>query len=442
MKIQLSDHFTYKKLLDFTLPSVAMMLFTSIYGMVDGFFVSNFVGKTPFTAVNLIFPFLFILGAFGAMLGTGGSALIAKTLGEGDRDKANRLFSLFVYLSLGVGVVLAILASIFIRPIASMLGAEGETLENCVIYGRIILLALPSLLLQFGFQSFFVTAERPGLGFLVTVASGVTNIVFDALLVAIFPLGIVGAAIATAMSQVVGGIVPLFYFFSKNSSLLRLGKTRFDGGALIQACLNGSSEFLTNIALSLVSMLYNVQLLHYAGEDGVAAYGVLMYVGFIFVSMFIGYSIGTAPIVGYNYGAKRQDELKNILRKSFWVIGITSVAMVVSSLLLAYPFSYLYVGYDKALLDMTLRAFLIYSFSFLFTGISIYLSSFFTALNNGPVSAAISFIRTLFLQILAVLLLPLILGIDGIWLATVLSDGVAAIVSLLFLLFNRKKYGY
>lgn len=442
MKIQLSDHFTYKKLLGFTLPSVAMMLFTSVYGMVDGFFVSNFVGKTPFTAVNLIFPFLFILGAFGAMLGTGGSALIAKTLGEGDRDKANRLFSLFVYLSLGVGVVLAILASIFIRPIASMLGAEGETLENCVIYGRIILLALPSLLLQFGFQSFFVTAERPGLGFLVTVASGVTNIVFDALFVAIFPLGIVGAAIATAMSQIVGGIVPLFYFFSKNSSLLRLGKTRFDGGALIQACLNGSSEFLTNIALSLVSMLYNLQLLHYAGEDGVAAYGVLMYVGFIFVSMFIGYSIGTAPIVGYNYGAKRQDELKNILRKSFWVIGITSVAMVVSSLLLAYPFSYLYVGYDKALLDMTLRAFLIYSFSFLFTGISIYLSSFFTALNNGPVSAAISFIRTLFLQIVAVLLLPLVLGIDGIWLATVLSDGVAAIVSLLFLLANKKKYEY
>lgn len=442
MKIQLSDHFTYKKLLGFTLPSVAMMLFTSIYGMVDGFFVSNFVGKTPFTAVNLIFPFLFILGAFGAMLGTGGSALIAKTLGEGDKERANRLFSLFVYLSFGVGVVLAIIASIFIRPIASMLGAEGETLENCVVYGRIILLALPSLLLQFGFQSFFVTAERPGLGFLVTVASGVTNIVFDALLVAIFPLGIVGAAIATAMSQIVGGIVPLFYFFSKNSSLLRLGKTRFDGGALIQACLNGSSEFLTNIALSLVSMLYNLQLLHYAGEDGVAAYGVLMYVGFIFVSMFIGYSIGTAPIVGYNYGAKRQDELKNILRKSFWVIGITSVAMVVSSLLLAYPFSYLYVGYDKALLDMTLRAFLIYSFSFLFTGISIYLSSFFTALNNGPVSAAISFIRTLFLQIVAVLLLPLVLGIDGIWLATVLSDGLAAIVSLLFLLANKKKYEY
>ncbi len=442
MKIQLSDHFTYKKLLAFTLPSVAMMLFTSIYGMVDGFFVSNFVGKTPFTAVNLIFPFLFILGAFGAMLGTGGSALIAKTLGEGDRDRANELFSLFVYLSFGVGVVLAVIAFIFIRPIASLLGAEGELLENCVIYGRIILVALPSLMLQFGFQSFFVTAERPGLGFLVTVASGVTNIVFDALLVAVFPFGIVGAAIATVMSQVVGGIVPLFYFFSKNKSLLKLGKTRFDGGALIQACLNGSSEFLTNIALSVVSMLYNLQLLHYAGNDGVAAYGVLMYVGFIFISMFIGYSIGTAPIIGYNYGAKRQDELKNILGKSFWVIGITSVTMVVSSLLLAYPFSYLYVGYDKALLDMTLRAFIIYSFSFLFAGISIYLSSFFTALNNGPVSAAISFIRTLLLQILAVLLLPLVLGIDGIWLATVVSDGLAAIISLLFLLFNRKKYGY
>ncbi len=442
MKIQLSDHFTYKKLFKFTLPSVAMMLFTSIYGMVDGFFVSNFVGKTPFTAVNIIFPFLFILGAFGAMLGTGGSALISKTLGEGDREKANQLFSLFVYLSFGVGVILAIIASIFIRPIASLLGAEGELLENCVVYGRIILVALPSLMLQFGFQSFFVTAERPGLGFFVTALSGITNIVFDALLVAIFPFGIVGAAIATAMSQVVGGILPLFYFFSKNTSLLRLGGTRFDGGALIQACLNGSSEFLTNIAMSVVSMLYNLQLLHYAGNDGVAAYGVLMYVGFIFVSMFIGYSIGTAPIIGYNYGAKRQDELKNILSKSFWVIGITSVAMVISSLLLAYPFSYLYVGYDEALMDLTLRAFVIYSFSFLFSGISIFLSSFFTALNNGPVSAAISFIRTLLLQIVAVLVLPLILDIDGIWLATVVSDGLAAIISLLFLLFNRKKYGY
>ncbi|MBQ9085043.1 MAG: MATE family efflux transporter, partial [Clostridia bacterium] len=391
MKIQLSDHFTFKKLLRFTLPSIAMMIFTSIYGMVDGFFVSNYVGKTPFAAVNLIFPFLMILGAFGAMLGTGGSALIAKTLGEGDREQANRLFSLFIYLSFGVGALIAAAAFIFIRPIAALLGAEGELLENCVIYGRIILVALPSLMLQFGFQSFFVTAEKPGLGFLVTVLAGVTNIVFDALLVAIFRFGIVGAAIATAMSQVVGGIIPLFYFFSKNKSLLRLGKTRFDGKALFRACTNGSSEFLTNISMSLVSMLYNFQLMQYAGENGIAAYGVLMYVGFIFVSIFLGYSIGTAPLIGYNFGAGRRDELQNLLKKSLLLVGITSVAMVIASLGLAYPFSALYVGYDAVLMEMTLHAFLIYSFGFLFSGTPIFLSSFFTALNDGPVSAAISF---------------------------------------------------
>jgi len=442
MKIQLSDHFTFKKLLRFTLPSIAMMIFTSIYGMVDGFFVSNYVGKTPFAAVNLIFPFLMILGAFGAMLGTGGSALIAKTLGEGDREQANRLFSLFIYLSFGVGALIAAVAFIFIRPIAALLGAEGELLENCVIYGRIILVALPSLMLQFGFQSFFVTAEKPGLGFLVTVLAGVTNIVFDALLVAIFRFGIVGAAIATAMSQVVGGIIPLFYFFSKNKSLLRLGKTRFDGKALFRACTNGSSEFLTNISMSLVSMLYNFQLMQYAGENGIAAYGVLMYVGFIFVSIFLGYSIGTAPLIGYNFGAGRRDELQNLLKKSLLLVGITSVAMVLASLGLAYPFSALYVGYDAVLMEMTLHAFLIYSFGFLFSGTPIFLSSFFTALNDGPVSAAISFIRTLLLQIIAVLVLPLLMGLDGIWLSTVVSEAVAAVIAVIFLICNRKRYGY
>ena len=320
MSIQLSDHFNYRKLLRFTLPSIVMMIFTSIYGVVDGFFVSNFVGKTPFAAVNFIMPFLMILGAVGFMFGTGGSALIAKTMGEGDPEKANRLFSLFVYVSAACGIVIAVAGIAFIRPIASLLGAEGTMLDDCVTYGRIILIALPAYMLQYEFQSFFVTAEKPQLGLFVTIAAGVTNIVLDALFVAVFRWGLVGAAAATAISQMVGGIVPLFYFFRRNSSLLRLGKTRFDGRALLKACTNGSSELMSNISTSIVSMLYNLQLMHYVGEDGVSAYGVLMYVNMIFLAAFIGYSVGTAPVVGYHYGAGNHKELKSLLKKSMNLI--------------------------------------------------------------------------------------------------------------------------
>ncbi|MBQ7335567.1 MAG: MATE family efflux transporter [Clostridia bacterium] len=317
MSIQLSDHFTYKKLMRFTLPSIVMMIFSSIYGVVDGFFVSNFAGKTPFAAVNFIMPFLMILGAVGFMFGTGGSALIAKLLGEGKKEKANRLFSLFVYVSAILGIVIAIIGILVIRPIASLLGAEEEMLENCVLYGRIILVALPLFMLQMEFQSFFITAEKPQLGLWATVISGVTNMVLDALLIAVFELGIAGAAVATAISQAVGGILPLVYFLSpKNNSLLHLTKTEFDGKALFKACTNGSSELMSNVSMSLVGMLYNFQLMKYTGEDGIAAYGVLMYVSMIFMAVFIGYSIGTAPVIGYHYGAENHAELKSLLKKA------------------------------------------------------------------------------------------------------------------------------
>lgn len=376
MQIQLSDHFTYKKLLRFTLPSIVMMIFTSIYGVVDGFFVSNYVGKTPFAAVNFIMPFIMILGAVGFMFGAGGSALVARTLGEGDRDKANRLFSLFVYVSTLCGVVLAVFGVAFIRPIAAGLGAEGELLDQCVVYGRIILAVLPAFMLQMEFQSFFVTAEKPQLGLWVTVASGVTNMVLDALFVAIFRWGIVGAAVATALSQVVGGILPLFYFFRPNTSLLRLTRTTYDGRALLKACTNGSSELMSNVSMSLVGMLYNIQLMRYAGEDGVAAYGVLMYVSMIFMAAFIGYSIGTAPVIGYHYGAANHGELKSMLKKSLVIIGVFSVGMLILGETLAKPLSIIFVGYDETLFDLTIRAFAIYSFSFLFCGVAIYGSSF------------------------------------------------------------------
>lgn len=442
MKIKLSDHFTLKKLLRFTLPSIVMMVVTSVYGVVDGFFVSNYVGKTPFAAVNFIMPFLMILGSIGFMFGTGGSALISKTMGEGYSDKAKRLFSLFVYVSAACGIVLAVLGFIFIRSIAAFLGAEGVMLDNCVTYGRIILIALPAFILQYEFQSFFVTAGKPQLGLAVTVSAGVTNIVLDALFVAVFSWQLEGAAAATAISQFVGGVVPLIYFFRPNSSLLRLTKTKFDGKCLLKACTNGSSELMSNISMSIVSMLYNVQLMKYAGQDGVAAYGVLMYVNLVFLAIFIGYSIGIAPSISYHYGAKNHSELKNLIRKSLVIIGTFSIIMLIAAEALANPLATIFVGYDKDLLDLTLRGFIIYSFSFLFAGISIYGSAFFTALNNGLVSALISFLRTLLFQVAAVLIFPLILGIDGIWLSIVAAELMAAIVTSLFLLVKRSKYHY
>ncbi len=442
MKIYLSDKFTYGKLLRFTAPSIIMMIFTSIYGVVDGFFVSNYVGKTPFAAVNFIYPFLMILGTVGFMFGTGGSAIVAKTLGENNEEKANRLFSFFVYISVALGAVIAVLAFIFIRPIAAALHAEGELLENCVLYGRIFILGLPMYVLQMEFQSFFVTAGKPGLGFLSTVAGGLTNMIFDALFIVVFKWGLAGAAAATVMGQCVGGIIPLVYFFRPNTSLLRLGKTNFDGAALLKATTNGSSELMSNISMSLVSMLYNVQLIKYAGEDGVSAYGVLMYVNLVFLAIFIGYSIGTAPVIGYHYGAKNPAEIGNILKKSFVIIGISSLAMLGFSEVMAGPLSRIFVGYDPALYEMTVHGFRIFSFRFLFAGVSIFASSFFTALSNGGVSAMISFLRTLVFQTAAILILPLIWKLDGIWISVVAAELVSFVVSLIYIAAKRKKYGY
>lgn len=442
MGIQLSDHFTYSRLFRFTLPSIVMLIFSSLYGVVDGFFVSNFVGKEAFTAVNFIMPFLMILGAIGFLFGTGGGALIARTMGEGNPELANRQFSLVVYVSLGIGVILTVLGFWLLRPVASFLGAEGVLLEDCVRYGRVILLANPAYILQYEFQCLFATAQKPKLGLYVTVASGLTNMVLDALFVAVFPWGLEGAAAATALSQCVGGLLPLLYFGRKNSSRLRLTRTQWMGRALLKVCGNGSSELLSNISMSLVSMLYNVQLLRYAGQDGVASYGVLMYVMLVFQSIFIGYSIGVAPVVSYQYGAKNSVELQGLRQKSLRVIGAAAVLMFAVALLSAEPLSRIFVGYDVALLDLTLHAFSIYSFSFLFAGFSIFASAFFTALNDGLTSAVISFVRTLVFQVVCVLVFPLIWGVDGIWLAIVGAEMLAVAVSAGFLVIKRKKYGY
>ena len=440
--IQLSDHFTRKRLLRFSLPSIVMMVFTSIYGVVDGYFVSNYTGKTPFAAVNLIMPFLMILGGVGFMFGTGGGSLIAKTMGEGKAEKADKLFSMTVFASILCGLVLTAVGLLFLRPFARLMGAEGELLENSLLYGTINLIALPFYILQYEFQCLFATAEKPKLGLYVTVASGVANMVLDWLLVAVLPFGLAGAAAATAASQFIGGVFPLIYFARKNSSRLHLTRCRLELRPLGRICANGSSELMSNISMSLVSMLYNVQLMQYVGEDGIAAYGVLMYVSMIFQAIFIGYSVGTAPIVSYHYGAQNREELKSLLRKAIFIVAIAALCMFAAGELLAAPLSRLFVAYDEELLQMTTHAFAIFSFSFLFSGFAINGSSFFTALNDGLTSALISFLRTLVFQVAAVLLFPLLRGLDGIWFSIVAAEIMAVLATIFFLLKKQKKYGY
>lgn len=440
--IQLSDHFNCKRLLRFTAPSIIMLVFTSIYGVVDGFFVSNFVGKTAFTAVNFVIPVLLILGCVGFMFGTGGGALIALTMGSGRKDKANELFSMLVYASVICGVVLTIAGFLFLRPLLSLLGAEGQLLKDCMEYSRLILLAIPTYILQYEFQCLFATAEKPKLGLYVTIAAGLTNAALDALFIAVFHWGLWGAAAATSIGQCVGGIIPVIYFARPNSSLLQLTRAKFDGSALLKVCINGSSELMSNISSSVVSMLYNIQLLKYAGEDGVAAYGVLMYVNMIFLAVYIGFSVGAAPVIGYHSGAGNYDELKGLLKKSIIITSGFAILMFAASQVLARPLSVMFVGYDGELLSMTLHAFFIFAFSFLFAGFAIFGSAFFTALGDGLTSALISFLRTLVFQVAAVLLLPLIWGLNGIWFSIVAAEVAAVIVSTLFLAGKRKKYHY
>lgn len=442
MTIQLSDHFNYKKLIRFTIPTIVMMIFTSIYGIVDGIFVKSFAGTTPFSAINFIFPVLNILGTIGYMFGAGGSALISKTLGEGDREKASRLFSLFTYMSAALGVVLGVVGMFLIRPVASLLGAEGELLDDCVIYAQILLISMPAWILQYEFQTFFVTAEKPKLGFLVTVCAGVANMALDALFIAGFKWGLVGAAVATTISQILGGVIPIFYFARKNTSLLRLGKTNFDGKAILKALTNGLSEFVSGVSGSFVGILYNAQLLKYAGQNGLAAYGVLMYVNMIFYSIIFGFSNGAAPVVGYHYGAQNHDELKNLRKKCINILLIISVLMVALAEALGWPLSWMFARNDPELMAMTIRGFRLFSISFLLTGIGAFGSSFFTALNNGAVSAIISTMRTLLFETSCVFLFAFLWQYDGILLATTASEFLSAVVTIGFLLGFRKKYGY
>lgn len=442
MQIQLSEHFTYKKLLRFVMPSIIMMIFTSIYSVVDGLFVSNFVGKTAFAAVNLMMPFLMGVSALGFMIGTGGSAIVAKTFGEGKKELANEYFSMLVYVTIISGLIISVIGMLAVRPVAIMLGASGELLQNSILYGRILFISLTPFMLQNVFQSFFVAAEKPHLGLRVIVIAGVTNMILDFLFVAVFHFGLAGAAFATVCGEFIGGLFPVFYFARKNSSLLKLGKAHFYKRVLLQTCINGSSELMTNLSSSIVNSLYNLQLMKFAGENGVAAYGTIMYVNFIFAAIYFGYSIGSAPIVSYHYGAANHDELKNLLRKSITLVSTWALSLVILAQLIATPLATLFVGYDPELFELTRHGFRLYSITFLINGFNIYGSAFFTALNNGPISAAISFLRTLVFQLACVLILPMIFDINGIWFSVAVAELLTLCVTITFFVRQRNKYHY
>ncbi|KAG4101555.1 mate-domain-containing protein [Neocallimastix lanati (nom. inval.)] len=442
MGIKLSEHFNFSKLLKFTFPTIIMMIFTSLYGVVDGIFISNFAGSEPFAAINIVWPIIMLFSTVGFMVGTGGSALVSKTLGEEKKEKAKQYFSMLIYFEIIVGIIFSVIGIFTLRPISILMGAEGNILDEGVAYGKILLIPLTAFILQNSFQSFMVAAERPKLGLLITVIAGLANIFFDFLLVYVFDLGITGAAIATAISQFAGGLIPLIFFMFKNSTNYRLVKTGLEIKPIAKACLNGLSEMMMNISLSLVNMLYNYQLLKIEGPNGVIAYGIIMYVSFIFVGTFLGYSNGSAPIVSFHFGAKNTDELKNLLKRSLVIIFLGSIILTGIGEAAAPLLSLIFVGYDNHLYEFTLKAIRIYFISFIILGYNIYASAFFTGLNNGIVSAIISISRTLVFEITMIFVLPIFFGVTGIWMAVSFAELLSLIVSIVLLILNRKKYDY
>lgn len=440
--ISLSDHFTYGKLLRFTLPTIAMMISSSIYGVVDGFFVSNFVGTTPFAALNLVMPFLLILGSVGFMIGTGGSALVAKLLGRGRTETANSVFSLLIYALIAFGIVLAVLGLIFLSDIVKFFGATGEMFTDSLAYGHVVLLGLPLLMLQYAFQSFLVTAEHPKIGFVVIIFAGLTNIVLDALFIVGFDWGLRGAALATVIGEAVGGLVPLGIFIFNKTWNLKIGRCHLNSIALLHTMTNGSSEFMTNVSLSVVAMFYNWQLLRFIGERGVAIYGVIMYVAAIFLASLFGFAVGSSPLVSYNFGASNRAELKNLFRKSLVIVGTMNIILTAVAVVFATPLCEIFLRHDQALLSEMAKALSIYAVSFLFAGFNVLASAFFTALNNGLVSALLSFCRTLVFELLCVLAIPAIFGAENIWFSIVVAEILALILSVFLLYKFRNRYGY
>lgn len=442
MRIQLSDHFNYIKLLRYSLPSIIMTIIVSLYGIMDGLFVSNFAGKTSFAAISLILPFVFAMGSVGFMIGKGGAAIVAKTLGEQQQEKANQIFSMIIAFTVIIGIGLSVIGLFIIRPVAMSMGATGDLLENSVLYGGIMLSFQAAFMVQTVFQSLFPVAEKPKLGLVLTMASSVIDILLNALFIIVFDWGVVGAAVSSVIGQIIGSVVPILYFLRRNDSLLRFVKPVFDGKALLKTCTNGSSEMVTSLSSSVVGVLINLQLMKFAGENGIAAYGVILYVNYIFYAVFIGYATGCAPIISYHFGAENHRELKNLFRKSMVITGVASILLTAAAIVFSGSIAKFFVGYDSVLLGISQRAFALYAVSFLICGFNIFASAFFTALNNGFISAVISFARTFLFQAFAIIVLPLFLGMDGIWLAVVVAETMALALAILFFVRKKNQYHY
>lgn len=443
MEIKLSDRFTYPKLLRFTIPTMLMILCTSSYGIVDGVFISNFAGVTDFSAVNLMFPFIYGAATLGYMFGSGGNAVIAKLLGEKDDCGANRAFSMIVLSGLFLGVITAAVMYVLTPSFARSVGAAGALYESAVKYAKICFLFTPPFILQTMFLSFFIAAGKPKLSLYVNIVSGVINIFFDWLFIAEFNLGVEGAASATGLGQLSGAVIPLIYFIRKNSSLLKLtAKFKFNGKILGLTCANGSSEMVTNLSMSIVNTLYNAALIETAGEPGPAAYGVVLYLNFLFAAIFLGYSQGSAPIVSYDYGARNVSELQNITKKSLTLMLSLGVFCTAFAYFVSPPFARVFCAGNPELYELAVHGSQIFAFSYLLSGFNIWASAFFTALSNGLISALLSFLRLFVFQIGCILILPRIFGLSGIWASIAVAEVLAAVPAAVCLFACRNKYGY
>lgn len=441
-KIQLSDHFTYKKLIRYSIPMIGVLIITSIYGVIDGLFISNVEGDIAFSAVNLILPGVMMFSSIGFMIGSGGAAIVSKTLGEGKRDMASKYFSMLIYLLIISGIICAIIGAIFTKQIANLLGASGKMIDYCIEYGRILFLFLPFMMLQYAFQSYFAVAEKPTFGLIITICAGLANFIGDFLLIKVFSFGVSGAAVASGASMVVGSIPAILYFALNKNLKFKLVPTKFNFKIIRQALSNGSSEMVSYLSMSFVNMLYNAQLMKYYGENGVSAYGVIMYVGFVFSGFYMGVSQAMAPVVGYNYGAQNKEELKNVFKKSIVTLSIIAIFLTLFAELLSYPIGFVFFRKNKELLSLTKMAIRLYAIGYIISWVNIFGSAFFTGLNNGFASAVISFGRMLVFQLSAIFIMPLIFGEKGLWLAMVVSECLSLFVTSFFVLTKRKKYGY
>lgn len=418
------------------------MVFMSLYTMVDGVFVSRFAGTAALSAVNIVYPMVSVVVAVGVMLATGGSAIIAKRMGEGKPEQARQNFSYLILAGVLIAVGMAALALVFLKPLLHLLGARGALFELCYAYALPLVFFIPSGILQMLFQTLLVTAGRPMLGLTVTVLGGVANIVLDYLFIVPLQMGIAGAAIATGIGFSIPAVFGLLYFALRRSGPLCFVRPKGGGKMLLRCCANGSSEMVTNMSTAVTTFLFNLLMMRYAGEDGVASITIVLYTQYLMTAVYMGYATGTAPVFSFHHGSRNGEQLRRLFRISMGFIALCSVATFALALVFAKQVVVIFTPAGSPVFEMALYGFRLFSGSFLFAGVGIFASAMFTAFSDGKVSAAISFLRTFAFIVLALLLLPLAMGLDGVWLAVPLAEVLGFGVSLFFLYRKKKRYCY